>query len=278
MDSLVSNIRNIKIYDNSLFHAEEVVKKYEEYLNKLLELEPKKLKYFIQNLRNREIINNQEAEMEETFLLELFKLSQRKDSIDITMKCFEDDTLTIEEVKKIHRVVIKGSSDDLEVNYGLRNDNNKWVGSFGTNGQQKVDYMPPDFNEIEGLLTEVLSYLNEQDNNNFINIFIKPLIAHALIAYIQPFGNGNTRLARVLQHCKICNSTNKYFKTDFTHPTIYLSRNYLLTRGQYRGLIKNIAIDKNDNSWNKWFEYNLNMFDEQLFYLDKQLAQYKNFR
>ena len=278
MDKLVNNIKNIKIYDSSMFHIEDVYQKYEEYLNNLQQLDPNKLKYFIRHLKNREIINNQETEMEESFMLELFKLSQRKDSIDITMNFFEDNSLTIEEVKKIHRVVIKGSSDDLQSNYDLRSDNNKWVGSFGTNGEQKVDYMPPDYNEIEELLEVVLTYLNEQDNTNFINIFIKPLIVHALIAYIQPFGNGNTRLARVLQHCKICNSTNQYFKTNFSHPTIYLSKNYLLTRGQYRGLIKNISVNKDNDAWNKWFEYNLNMFDEQLFFLDKQVTQYKSLR
>ncbi|MBQ9072435.1 MAG: Fic family protein [Bacilli bacterium] len=278
MDKLVSNIRNIQIYDNSMFHLEDVLKKYEEYLDILKQLEPNKLKYFIRHLKNREIINNQEAEMEESFLLELFKLSQRKDSIDITMKYFEDDNLTVDEVKKIHRVVIKGSSDDLESNYDLRSDNNKWVGAYGTNGQKRVDYMPPDYNEINELLTEVLSYLNEQDNTNFINIFIKPLIAHAAIAYLQPFGNGNTRLARVLQHCKICNSTNKLFGTEFTHPTIYLSKNYLLTRAQYRGLITNIAVNKDDGAWNKWFDYNLTMFDDQLYFLNNQLDQYRKIR
>jgi len=274
MDKLVGNIRNIKIYDNSMFHIEDVYEKYEEYLKKLNNLDPTKLKYFIKNLKNREIIKNQETEMEESFMLELFKLSQKKDSIDITMKYFEDNSLSIDEVQKIHRMVIKGSSDDIESNYNLRNDNNKWVGYFGTNGEKNVDYLPPSYQEIEELLEEVLIYLNETSNNNFENLFIKPLVAHAMIAYIQPFGNGNTRLARVLQHCKICNSTNNIFKTEFTHPTIYLSENYLLTRQQYRGLIKNISIDKDDRAWNKWFEYNLNMFEEQLFFLDKQITYY----
>ena len=278
MDKLVENIKNIKIYYNCMFHIEDILKKYEEYLKILIQLEPNKLKLFIKHLKNREIINNQETEMEESFMLELFKLSQRKDSIDITMKFFEDGPLTNDAINKIHRIVIKGSSDDIESNYNLRCDNNKWVGSFGASGDQKIDYMPPDYNEINELLAEVLSYLNETDNTNFINIFIKPLIAHAALAYLQPFGNGNTRLARVLQHCKICDTTNKLLGTQFTHPTVYLSKNYLLTRGQYRGLIKDISINKDDNTWNKWFEYNLNMLDEQLFFLDKQLTQYSKYR
>ena len=275
MDKLVSNIRNIKIYDNSMFHLEEIIEKYKQYIESLSQLDPTKLKYFIKNLKNREILDNQEAEMEDSFLIELFQLSQRRDSIDITMKYFEDNNLTTDEMKKVHRLVIKGSSDDIEANYDLRSDNNKWVGHFGTNGEQRVDYMPPDYNEIEELINETLYYLNDLKSDNFENLFIKPLIVHALIAYIQPFGNGNTRLARVLQHCKICSTTNSLFHKEFNYPTMYLSKNYLLTREKYRGLIKNIAIDKDNDAWNKWFQYNLNMIDEQLYFLNTNLNQYR---
>lgn len=273
MDNLIGNIRNIKIYDNSLFHIEDTTKAYQEYLKKISRLDPLKLKYFVQTLKNREIINNQEAELEESFLLELFKLSQKKDSIDITMGLINQNNLTPIDVKKIHRVVIKGSSDDKEQNYDYRKDNDKWVGSFGTNGEARVDYLPPDYNEVLDLMDVILDYLNE-DVTNFENLFIKPLVAHAAIAYLQPFGNGNTRLARVLQHCKICANTNQVFNTKLDKPVLYLSKNYLLTREQYRGLIKNLVIQKDDDAWNKWFNYNLNMIDEQLYYVDKQLTQY----
>jgi len=276
MDILVSGIKNLKINDSTLFHLEDTHEKYKNYIDKLLELEQKKLKYFLLNLKNREIINNQEAELEESFLLELFKLSQRKDSIDITMKHYEDGNLDLDELKKIHRIVIKGSSDDISSNYDYRKDNDKWVGHYGTNGAQRVDYFPPDYKDIEPLMTGVLNYLNEPNSENeFNDIFVKPFIVHALIAYIQPFGNGNTRLSRVIQHGKICKMTNEKYNTEFSSPTMYLSKNYLLTRAQYRGLIKEIAVNKDDSSWNKWLNYNLNMADEQLYYLDNQVTAYQ---
>lgn len=276
MDLLVNGIRNLKLFDSTLFHLEDTNATYREYIDKLLQLDPKKLKYFLLTLKNREIINNQEAELEESFLLELFKLTQRKDSIDITMKHYEDGNLDKVELKKIHRIVIKGSSDDISANYDYRKDNNKWVGYYGTNGVQRVDYLPPDYNEIDELIGITLDYLNEPDSKDDYNaIFIKPLIVHALIAYIQPFGNGNTRLARVIQHGKICKMTNETYNTEFLSPPMYLSKNYLLTRGEYRGFIKNLAVNQNDESWNKWFNYNLNMIDEQLYYLNTQITTYQ---
>lgn len=280
MDYLVENIRNIKVYDSSMFHMADVLEKYDQYLKKILDLEPKKFKNFILTLKNREIMNNQEeAEFDQSFLIQLYSLSQKKDSIDVTMNHINKGNITKDDIKKIHMTVIKGSADDLEENYCFRSDNEKWVGCYGTNGEQKVDYYPPKYEDIGELLDIVLDYLNDDKNNKqFETIFLKPLIVHALIAYIQPFGNGNTRLARVLQHCKICNITNKLYKTNFSRPVLYLSKNYTLTRGQYRGLIKELSVEKSDDAWNKWFKYNLNMIDEQLFFLDRQLDQYKKIK
>lgn len=274
MDSLVSNIRNIKIFNSSMFRFEDISLKYEDYLEKLSLLDPSKLKAFIMALKRREIVNNQETEMEESFFVELYQSTKKRDSIEVTMKHLDDGIITKEELIKIHRMVIKGSMDDVESNYVFRSDNNKWVGFTDSIGNRHVDYYPPDYAEVDELLDELLSYFNEK-NDIIDNVFLKPLAFHAVLAYIQPFGNGNTRLARVLQHGKICELTNQKYNTTFKYPTLYLSKNYLLQRPSYRGLIKDISIQKDDEAWNSWFKFNLNMIDEQLFYLGNQLEKYK---
>lgn len=158
MDKLVGGITNIKVFDNTLFHLEDTYEQYQNYLDKLLKLEPKHLKYFLVTLKNREIVNNQETELEESFLVELYQIAKRKDSIDIMMKNFVDGKITKDELRKIHRVVIKGSTDDISENYDYRSDNNKWVGYYGTNGEQRVEYMPPDYTEIDELITFTLDF------------------------------------------------------------------------------------------------------------------------
>ena len=278
MDSIINSVKNLKIYDSSMFHMEEILEKYNEYLKKMLELDPKRMKYFLLTIKSREIVNNQETEFEGSFLYELYQLTQKKDSIEITMKHFEQPEVTKDDIKKIHRVVIKGSPDDLKKNYDFRSDNDKWIGTFGASGDRQIDYVPPDYRELDELLDIALEYLNNENKDIFQSMFLDPLIAHALIAYIQPFGNGNTRLARVLQHCKFWKSTNKVLDMKFDLPTFYLSKNYLITRGQYRRLLKNIIIEKNDDSWNRWFKYNLNMIDDQLYFLNNQLTQYSRMK
>ena len=249
------------------------MKNYMTYLEKLHELNDKTLKIFLKTLKDRELINNQETELEETFLMELYRYHQRKDSIGIVVKLFEDKVITKEEIRKLHRVVIKGSSDDQPKNYNYRSDNDKWVGSYGTGGKINVDYYPPDYHEIGNLMDYSLEFLNNDSSTSNLNsLLIKPFIVHGLIAYIQPFGNGNTRLSRVLQHGKIWQMTNDNLGTNLSLPVLYLSKNYLMTRPQYRQLISKIATEQN---WNAWINYNLNMVDEQLYYAGDNLQKVK---
>jgi len=276
MDSIVDRISEIQLSDSTKFHLVDTFQSYETYLYKLLQLELKYRKLFLLNLKNREIVNNQEAELQESFLVELYGLAQRRDSIDLVMKYFEVGPITKCKLKKLHQAVIMGSSDDLPSNYDYRDNNDRWVGYIGTNGRQVVDYVIPDYEQIDPLIHQTLDFLNrDEDHPELDHIFIKPFIVHLLLAYIQPFGNGNTRLARVVQHGKIWDSTKKLGNEALPYPAIYLSKNYLLSRSQYRNLIKEVVLSQNDEAWNKWFNYNLNMMDEQLFYTSSNLEKYQ---
>ena len=275
-DNFNKLVSNIHLSERTLDHLEFTYEDYLNYLKIIDELDEFKKNLFLKTLKNREIVNNQETEMEESFMVELYNISRRKDSIDIVMQIIEDGSITKEELKKLHRVVIKGSSDDIPSNYNYRTDNNKWVGSFDNYGGKIIDYMPPDYTKIDSLISQTLNYLNKDIGiKNLDHVFVKPFIVHALLAYIQPFGNGNTRLARVLQHGKIWHDTNHKTEFNMVMPTIYLSKNYLQTRPQYREIIKDVSINYNDEVWNKWINYNLNMIDEQLNFHEENLKKLK---
>lgn len=274
---LIESIRNLKIYDSTMFHLEYTEQEYREYLKKLLEsgIAPNQISLFLETLKSRELVNNQENEQENSFLIELYQLSHKVNSIDLLIKILSKNSLNQKAFIDLHELVIKGTSDDIPENYKYRNDNEKWVGAFGTNGERKIDYMPPDFEEIPEKVQFILDYLKDDGENLFDNIFIKPFIAHAFIAYLQPFGNGNTRIARLIQYGAIFEQTVKKWNVSLSKPAIYLSKNYLLTRRQYRGLIRNVSVEKDDNAWNKWFDYNLNMVDEQLHKINQDLDSYR---
>lgn len=273
MEQVVKSIEDIQLTSRVKEHLEITYKDYQIFLEELCKLDDKTLTYFLKTLKDRELINNQETELEDTFLMELYRYRQRKDSIEIVTGLFEDGIITIEEIKKLHRVVIKGSTDDVQKNYNYRSDNDKWVGGYGTSGDIRVDYYPPDYKEVIALMSQTLEFLNSNLETGDLNhILVKPFIVHGAIAYIQPFGNGNTRLSRVLQHGKIWQMTNNSLGTNLSLPVLYLSKNYLMTRPKYRNLIKQIATEQN---WNAWIDYNLDMTDEQLYFSNSKLQSVK---
>lgn len=269
MDKVVESIGRLQLSSRINEHLAETHRNYLSFLQQLLSLDEKVLKYYLKTIKNRELINNQETELEQSFLIELYLNSQRKDSIEQVIQHFADGTVTKEEIKKLHRVVIKNSADDEAKNYDFRQDNDKWVGYFGTGGQQRVDYYPPDYTKIGEMLDFILEILNDDTSARDINqTLIKPFVVHGFLGYLQAFGNGNTRLARVLQHGKIWHMTGIQEGIELSSPAIYLSRNYLQTRPQYRELLRDIAREQN---WEAWLNYNLNMVDEQLYYSENNL-------
>ena len=276
MNSVVESAGDIKLTDRVLFELDTVSDDYKLYITKLQQLEAKKLKLYLNYLKEREIVDNQETEYEDEFIIGLELMTKRKTSIDMVMEMYSKGIIGVDDIKRLHKQVIKGSADDLPKNYDYRGDTDIWVGTFLENGERAVDYYPPEYTDVKNVLQDILDYLNTTCSNiNISDIFIKPFITHALIAYLQPFGNGNTRLARVLQHGKMCESTNEVFATEFNKPTFYLSKNYFQTRHRYRELIKRVAVNQNNEAWNEWLLYNIFMSQEQLYYLGSRVDYYR---
>jgi len=269
----LEGIKNIKIFDNIMFHLDDCYKEYQRYMGLLDGLSLKELGTFLQILRKNELVNNQETENEPSLLMEMTAQIDKTNSVQMMADLVNSGRdITLDDVKKIHQRLLRGTSDDIEKNYKYR-DFPVTVSRI-ENSESVLEYLPPDSEEIIPYMEYLLDYLNDDTGLQMETVFIKPMIAHAYISILQPFGNGNTRIARLIQYGKIFDLTNKYFGKNYPHPIMYLSKNYLITRGNYRGNISNIAKMHNDESWNKWFNYNLNRIDDQLYYLINNLNNY----
>lgn len=104
--------------------------------------------------------------------------------------------LTISRIEDIHSLLIK----DLGVDRNIRK---RRVGISGTN------YKPLD-NEFQ--IREALNDLCELVNNRE-NVFDKALLVLVLISYIQPFGDGNKRTARIVSNAILI--SNNYCPISF---------------------------------------------------------------
>ena len=268
--ALLEKIERIKLNDDNKSHLEFTVEDYRKYLDMLKSMDPKMLKYFLELLKDTEVIQNQEADIQDPLFLATYSKLQRVTSLDkiVALSKKNQGKLEVKDLIHLHTILMKGTTEDFE--NGLRTDNNRFVGFFNNDGSKNIDYIPIDYQDIQQNLEQFLEYYNNADTDN---PFVVPIIAHGILAVMQAFNDGNTRLSRLIQHSKIWQLTNELYGVDLRLPALYLSKNYLCSLGQYRNLQKELAKNDDDEAWNRWIRYNLNMADEQLFYLDNNVKR-----
>lgn len=269
---LLDKIDKIELNDDNKFFLEETSESYNAYLKELLQFDSKLLEKYLITIKQAEILNNQETEEESSLLISLYTNMHRINSLTKIINIYnQKDDLTKKDLLSLHKILMTGTQSDTN-NYKFRQTDTKFVGAFNPDGTKRIDYKPIEHEKIDECIEQILDFLNKK---NIDNVFMNPFIFHGIVAVMQPFDDGNTRLSRLVQHAKIWKNTNHLYSTDFKLPTIYLSKNYLLSRGYYRNLIKELAVEKNNDAWNKWFKYNLNMVNEQLYYLNNNIKKLK---
>lgn len=262
-------ISNIKIFDNTLFHLEEIENTYINYMETFKQLSLKKQNAFLTTLETQEIVSTQSMEIQNSFLAQLYNNIQDENPIDYLCEMFKKD-ITLEQIDKLHSILICGTPADQEKNARFRNgdyasDYNKWVG-YMENGNRVIQYIPPDPKEVMEQMKSIVYFINNNKERSLLfNIFIKSFIFHFEIAALQPFGDGNTRTARLLQSGNIWKETNQCLCQTLEKPILYASHRYKVYAGTYRNYIKQVVVEKDNEAWNRWFNFNLNMFDEVLY-------------
>ncbi len=98
------------------------------------------------------------------------------------------EPLTVSSIEDIHSLLIK----ELNINRNIRKTR---VGISGTN------YKPLDNEfQIKEALNDLCNAVNKQEN-----VFAKALLVLVLISYIQAFGDGNKRTARIISNALLIN-------------------------------------------------------------------------
>lgn len=279
--------KNLKLTDYNKYYCDDIIEMYANYLKELKylqdneQLTEKERDAFLTSLKEMDIINNQATENENPSLILIYRNLDNKPTIDELIKK-GNTPLTSEEIKKYHRQLIKDtSSDEGKIEY-VRSNNNAFVGTYNIDGTKNIQYMPIDYRNVEEALTLLAEYYNQKISEPS-DILVKPFLFHALVACLQVFNDGNTRIARLLQHTKIWNYTNEYNglllpekdKITLEKPALYLTEPYRQTRGQYREIIKNLVISGTQKDWNKWIDFNLMRTEETL---NKQTNVLKEFK
>ena len=218
----IKRVEDISVSDDNKEYLSETIEVYRQYL-KLIESLPEKMKQgFLETLRKNEIKHNQKAEHENMFLIELYRTLDSSNSIDLGIsKLNEKGILTPHDLEELHDKIMEGTEEGTN-NLGYRKKDDIVVEGL-EGGIRDIHFIPIKNEEIPEAINLICKFINSEATKEE-EIFLKPFTAHALIAILQAFPDGNTRLARLVHQLKIWDLSRKFNLTNINLPAIYMSK------------------------------------------------------
>ncbi len=160
------------------------------------------------------------------------------------------ERLSLNRLLELHRLVTYNTLTDKKDEGAFRETNDINVVD-AVDGE--IVYAPPNTDEIEGLVTDLCTFFNEDNNDIFIHPIIKGCIIHFMLAYIHPFVDGNGRTARALFYWYLLQKG--YWLTEY----LSISRLILKSKGQYARAFLYTETDDNDLTY--FINYKLRTMD-----------------
>ena len=251
-------ISRIKLNSNLLYHLEETSKDFDKYIKLLSSDDPDIVASFL--------INSFEKEIVDSNIIENHTSNYSK--INENNIFYYTLNINHQRIKNLHKFALeKETIDDYrkeEAWVGYVKDNEKHIYWYGAEPEDIKKFMDDYIKEYKA---NSLSLLNS-------NPFLKSALITLLFIRIHPFGDGNGRTARLLYDMKFTELINKIYKTNLKISPLHISNSILLNQPSYVHALDSIYFDvKHDcnDEINKWFDFCLNMTDEQLFYLSNEL-------
>jgi len=271
---IFDSIKNLEIFEFALEREIEIVTLYQNHIENILEMKKTAQEKYLKGIKTQEIIDNQLLEKEDPYLVTLYLEANKKTAIDYLIKQQRVplEYLNKDEIITAHQKLLQGTSGSNYSNKEHRTDNEAFVGKR-KNGEIEIRYFPISHEKIEEAIMNLTLYYNSNLHQEYT--LIKPILLHGLIGALQMFDDGNTRFGRMVQNVKIYELTGINLKKDLSNPALYCSKSYYDFRDQYRKKIGEIAMESSDESWNNWINFNLNRIEEQIYYANTKLEDYK---
>jgi Fic family protein len=155
-------------------------------------------------------------------------------------------TITKDDLERYNGIILKDVPIDEGIEQGKLRKHNVGVGT----------YRAPEYSDVPELVNRFCDWLNSDYFNIYpdtmmANSIIKAIMAHLYIAWIHPFGDGNGRLARILEFMILLESGVP------TPAAQLLSNHYNATRSEY---YRKLDIAGKKNNPTIFIEYALQGF------------------
>lgn len=253
--SLEDYISRIKLLPRVLEHLEETNKEFDKYINELFKYDEEYIINYWIYLLYIELISNQKIE------------SLKQDESRILDNKIFFDTLSINH-KRIHTLHNFITEGELEPTFSYR-DGEVNVSKINSDGSEDIFWRGVKAEDVIKFMNDFIKVYKQGGTSLiFSNPFLVSSLIHLLFLRIHPYSDGNGRTARIIHNIKFTESINKLYGSRLKISPLNISESILINKITYVKRIDNIYFDiKHDsnNEINAWFDFVLDMVDEQLY-------------
>lgn len=153
----------------------------------------------------------------------------------------EDGSISIEDIKKLHKILVKGTRGE-DRNPGEFRKGQGFIRGDGPSILHAT-YIAPPPDKVDALMKRLEEFINKEDD---IPQLVRIALIHHQFETIHPFSDGNGRLGRMLITFYLL------LKSVLFHPILFLSLYLRKNRSDYYEWLMRVRLD---GKWEGWIRY-----------------------
>ncbi len=249
-------VNNIKLEPKILEHMQETNINFDKYFKQLSKYNDEFMLYFWISLAYDEIKNSNFVE----------RHNFKNFDLSISDLFFDKLSISHSRIHNIHKFVMKNENETEKIGKYRKTDVRV---SNITQDTEEIFWYGAKPKDIKKFMDSFIK-IYKTNNISIIdsNPFLKSALIHLLFIKIHPYYDGNGRSARIIHNIKFTETLNRLYNMNLKICPVNLSESINLNLISYMKSFDNIYFDlKHDNNdaINYWFDFILNMYDEQLY-------------
>lgn len=249
-------VNNIKLEPKILEHMQETNINFDKYFKQLSKYNDEFMLYFWISLAYDEIKNSNFVE----------RHNFKNFDLSISDLFFDKLSISHNRIHNIHKFVMKNENETEKI--GKYRKTEVRVSNI-TQDTEEIFWYGAKPEDIKNFMDSFIKiYKTNSISIIDSNPFLKSALIHLLFIKIHPYYDGNGRSARIIHNIKFTETLNRLYNMNLKICPVNLSESINLNLISYMKSFDNIYFDlKHDNNdaINYWFDFILNMYDEQLY-------------
>lgn len=256
-------IEKIKVDSDVLQHMQDTSVEFKNYMEKIGKFDKQEvINYWLIQMAEELVSSNK---IEKHYIRKQDILKQ-----DLFFKTLDINHARIHE---LHKFVMQKDMPSQYRTGPIR------VSAMMPDGKEKIYWYGPDAEDVTKFMDTFIDVYKTDDTSILnLNPFLKSALIQLLFIRIHPYSDGNGRVSRMLHSIKITEAINKIYDKNYKICPLNISGSILINQFSYVKILDNIYFDiEHDNNVyiNKWFNFILNMIDEQLYYSNSKIEKLK---